>query len=61
MQKNIVAYSGKVIEYNNKKYTLLPERSLRGCNGCDLVTSKGCTKEVFQYCCQGFILKELKG
>lgn len=56
---NTIAYKGKVIDYDNSKYVLLPERSLLGCNGCDLV-KKGCTKEAFQYCCQGYILKELK-
>lgn len=34
---NNTAYSGKYIDYDNKKYFLAPERSTLGCSGCSLV------------------------
>lgn len=59
--KNVVAYSGKYIDYKDNTYFLAPERSTRGCNGCALVgNGLLCTKEVTQYCMQGYILREVK-
>lgn len=53
-----LAYFGQVVEYNNTKYRLYPEYSLRGCNGCDLIKCQHCPRELVQYCCQGFVLKK---
>lgn len=58
MDKNIIAYSGKIVEYDKQRYILEPEHSIAGCSGCDLV-NKGCNEDVFKYCCQGYILKQL--
>lgn len=63
MQNKITkkAYSGKYINVNNETYFLAPERATCQCLGCDLLGSTSlCTKEVTQYCTQGFIFKKLK-
>lgn len=53
-----LAYFGKVVEYNNNKYRLYPEESIRGCQGCDLQHIQHCPMKIVQNCCQGFILKK---
>lgn len=59
IKENTVAYPGRVIEHKDIKYTLLPEKSLLGCNGCSLVGKGLCDNNVTKWCCQGYILKEL--
>lgn len=57
-KSKVLAYFGKVVEYNNNKYRLYPEESIRGCQGCDLQHVQHCPMKVVQNCCQGFILKK---
>lgn len=55
-----LAYSGKYIDYKSKTYFLAPERSQGGCMGCDLLGGGICTKQLTDYCRQGYILKKVK-
>lgn len=55
-----LAYSGKYIDHNLKTYYLAPEKSQLGCNGCDLLGGGICTKQLTDYCRQGYILKKVK-
>lgn len=55
-----IAYSGKYVDVNNKDYFLVPEVSQGGCKGCDLLDKGLCTKNVTDYCRQGYILKKVK-
>lgn len=55
-----VAYSGKYVDFNNKTYFLIPEVSQGGCKGCDLIGKGECTKDLTDYCRQGFIFKRVK-
>lgn len=57
-KSKVLAYFGKVVEYNNNKYRLYPEESIRGCQGCDLQHVQHCPMKIVQNCCQGFILKK---
>ncbi len=54
-----VVYTGKLIEYEGKQYRLYPERSICGCNGCDLLGKQSCVAELTKYCTQGYILKKV--
>lgn len=53
-----ITYSGKVIKYKNKNYTLRPEESLRGCQGCVFINHFGCPKVLTKHCSQGYIYKK---
>jgi hypothetical protein len=56
--ENNITYSGKVIKFRNKHYTLRPEESLRGCQGCVFLNHFDCPKSLTQHCCKGFIFKK---
>lgn len=55
-----LAYSGKYIDYKSKTYFLAPEKSQGGCMGCDLIGRDLCTKQLTDYCRQGYILKKVE-
>ena len=55
---NNITYSGKVIKYKGKNYTLRPEESLRGCQGCYFYNRFDCSKTLTQHCGKGFIYKK---
>lgn len=48
---------GKKISIEDKVYVLLPEKKEGCCTGCDLINDAGCTKEITDFCRQGYILK----
>lgn len=54
------AHEGKILTVQGKKYFLTKEKTPNCCKGCDLLSHTGCTKEVTNYCRQGFILKKFR-
>ena len=60
VDQTALAYSGKFIDYISKTFFLAPERSQGGCMGCDLLGGGICTKQLTDYCRQGYILKKVK-
>lgn len=55
-----VAYSGKYIDYKDVTYFLMPEKSQGCCRGCDMLNVNGCSKELTDYCRQGYVFKRIK-
>lgn len=53
-------YSGKQIKFQNRKYELVPEQCLRGCQGCCFYNRVGCEDILTKNCREGFIFKEAK-
>lgn len=55
---NDVIYSGKVIKYKKKHYTIRPEQSLRGCMGCCFYNVLDCPRTLTDICRQGYIFEK---
>ena len=54
-----LAYSGKYIDYKIKDlFFQHQKKSQGGCMGCDLLGGGICTKQLTDYCRQGYILKK---
>lgn len=60
-KNRVNAYNGKLIDIDNSIYGLIPERIQGACKGCALepTACNGCSKEITDYCRQGFILKKI--